>query len=580
MAYSFYKYNIQEINREFVRSDGYSTPTTIQITLYNSQGVEITQFNLANPDLSNVYDAIGRGEDINLDFCYIKNFSSTACKRFLDIPKTELLEVKSFSAQNAFFESPLSVDLSLVKFAGKVIIDDSYLIAQTVDFKGVNHVSDDFFITNSYIKTQKFNFTQFIDHGNEFSFKNSAFDTGVKDFQDSDFNSNEVVFTNTDFGDGDVSFINAKFNNSDVNFKVASFGVGKVDFHFASFGSGRVVFERANFGSGRVDFRTVVFGSGKASFNRSSFVDGEINFEGVEVHSGKVTFKRAAFGSASLFFELYQGNGSDLIFERSVFNSAVSFRGALTNNLVLEECQFNFMVNLHVEKADVIDLSGCTFRDIVEFYTHAQKPKVNILNMAGVRLLGYFYINWDENNLKQLIYNQQNTSVFDKAEQFRVLKENFNSLGKYNEEDKAYVEFKRCELKSKVSKAKARGFFKSTMAQISAFFQRLLFDHMGLYATSPQRVILSILVIYTVYSLIYILTMLAGVGHIMPSATCAEGLSVVAKGFYFSVVTFFTIGYGDFAPVGISRVIAGTEGFVGVFLMSYFTVAFVRKILR
>jgi hypothetical protein len=32
--------------------------------------------------------------------------------------------------------------------------------------------------------------------------------------------------------------------------------------------------------------------------------------------------------------------------------------------------------------------------------------------------------------------------------------------------------------------------------------------------------------------------------------------------------------------LGYSRVLSGLLGFMGVFLMSYFTVAFVRKILR
>jgi hypothetical protein len=50
--------------------------------------------------------------------------------------------------------------------------------------------------------------------------------------------------------------------------------------------------------------------------------------------------------------------------------------------------------------------------------------------------------------------------------------------------------------------------------------------------------------------------------------------------FYYSAITFFTIGYGDYFADGYLKPIAAFEGFSGVFLMSYFTVAFVRKILR
>jgi hypothetical protein len=49
---------------------------------------------------------------------------------------------------------------------------------------------------------------------------------------------------------------------------------------------------------------------------------------------------------------------------------------------------------------------------------------------------------------------------------------------------------------------------------------------------------------------------------------------------YYSAITFFTIGYGDYFAEGYLKPFAAFEGFTGVFLMSYFTVAFVRKILR
>jgi len=49
---------------------------------------------------------------------------------------------------------------------------------------------------------------------------------------------------------------------------------------------------------------------------------------------------------------------------------------------------------------------------------------------------------------------------------------------------------------------------------------------------------------------------------------------------YYSAITFFTVGYGDYFALGWIKLFAVIEGFCGVFLMSYFTVAFVRKILR
>ncbi|MHB1158182.1 MAG: potassium channel family protein [Phycisphaerales bacterium] len=49
---------------------------------------------------------------------------------------------------------------------------------------------------------------------------------------------------------------------------------------------------------------------------------------------------------------------------------------------------------------------------------------------------------------------------------------------------------------------------------------------------------------------------------------------------YFSTITFTTIGYGDYAPLGWLRMFAGTEGLLGLILMSVFTVSFARKLIR
>ncbi len=57
-------------------------------------------------------------------------------------------------------------------------------------------------------------------------------------------------------------------------------------------------------------------------------------------------------------------------------------------------------------------------------------------------------------------------------------------------------------------------------------------------------------------------------------------MSLLGKAIYYSAITFLTIGYGDYYPLGASQWLAGIEGFIGLFLMSYFTVAFVRKVLR
>jgi len=82
------------------------------------------------------------------------------------------------------------------------------------------------------------------------------------------------------------------------------------------------------------------------------------------------------------------------------------------------------------------------------------------------------------------------------------------------------------------------------------------------------------------FGTLYYIDETSGLGKTVSSVGNPDHLSILSQSYYHSVITFFTIGYGDVYPQGLSRIISGFEGFIGVFMMSYFTVAFVRKVLR
>ena len=112
------------------------------------------------------------------------------------------------------------------------------------------------------------------------------------------------------------------------------------------------------------------------------------------------------------------------------------------------------------------------------------------------------------------------------------------------------------------------------------WFKLVVLDWAGLYATNPVRVMISMLVCYTFFSIVFMLLSLFTSADIVSALGDPDRLSLVAKSFYHSAITFLTIGYGDYYPSGIIRWVSSAVGFTGLFLMSYFTVAFVRKILR
>jgi hypothetical protein len=94
----------------------------------------------------------------------------------------------------------------------------------------------------------------------------------------------------------------------------------------------------------------------------------------------------------------------------------------------------------------------------------------------------------------------------------------------------------------------------------------------SLYGESPSRVALSAFFIIFMCSIIYWIN---GIN------TNSGVIYSFSSSFYFSVVTFTTLGYGDFSPLpGISRFIAATEAISGLLLTSLFLVTFVRKYSR
>ena len=113
--------------------------------------------------------------------------------------------------------------------------------------------------------------------------------------------------------------------------------------------------------------------------------------------------------------------------------------------------------------------------------------------------------------------------------------------------------------------------------------QKYVFDFVGRYATDPIRVPANMLISFSSFALIYYIVM-----EFFPKfgkVVCTIGADLdrsheIGNCFYYSGITFFTIGYGDYFAFGYLKPVAVFEGFSGVFLMSYFTVAFVRKILR
>jgi hypothetical protein len=580
MKTGYKDYHVDIKNVKYIADDGRTCPRTAIVNFYDNEGKVVDNELFGAIETKAIYELIKEGKEIILDNFYVSDFSLSDFRRHNNFEKKAVVQIKSFSARNAFFESKICNDFSHGSFSvGEVSFDGTHFGKGKVSFTGCQFAKGNVILSNTYVRDGNIEFAGSTFEEGDFLFKNAVINDGIKDFQDIQFGKGEVSFANTEFNSGELLFINTRFDSGRFNFKVTRITGGKVDFHYSVFGDCEIMFERTEFGNSRVDFRTVDFGSGRINFNRSVFGNGDVDFEGASCRANKIQFKKAEMGVGRKNFNLIEMDDTEISFERTNFgNGDVSFYESKFKILSLKSCHLNQYFDLRLSKAALLDISDTIVRDIVDLEPYDFPVDIKILDMSGMRLIGKLYIDWEQNKCKKIIADQEGTTLQQKAEQFRILKENFNSTGKYSDEDDAYVLFKRCEAKSWLTKQQERGGIKKILAYIPHAFKWLVFDAMGLYATNPARVLISMAAGYIIFSIVYILMILFTNADIVSSTS--DNLSIVARSFYHSAITFFTIGYGDHYPFGAARVVSSIEGFMGVFLMAYFTVAFVRKVLR
>ncbi len=416
------------------------------------------------------------------------------------------------------------------------------------------------------------------------NFRSTVFGNGKKDFRRCSFGTGKKNFANADFGDGTVEFVSTDFGKGKVIFKLARFGFGTKDFHYSHFGDGDIQFDKTVFGEGMVDFRAVDFDNCRIIFNHIEISSGDLVFEASQMKSGFLNLKNSLLGRGECNFKNIVYENADIIVENVDFGlGTISFYLARVQNLIFKSSQINNYFDLRVSYCEYVDLSDTVIKDIVDMQMHSSRMEIKHLDLRGVRLLGRIYADWEGLKLKQLIL-QQDSTWNEKAEQFRMLKENFHNLGRYEEEDLAYVEFKRAEALTILERRKKGDWYSRLIAYPVHWSKVLVMDKMGHYATNPIRVLTSMLIVYLVFTLAYLILETVSPEPQIVSSLFPPGdpqiLGKVARAFYHSAITFLTIGYGDYYPNGISRWISAVEGFIGLFMMSYFTVAFVRKILR
>ncbi|MCP5209081.1 MAG: pentapeptide repeat-containing protein [Hahellaceae bacterium] len=103
------------------------------------------------------------------------------------------------------------------------------------------------------------------------------------------------------------------------------------------------------------------------------------------------------------------------------------------------------------------------------------------------------------------------------------------------------------------------------------------------YGEQPFRVIVFSMLAICLFATIYFFSGITESGELIryyPHFSFYDNFINFLRCSYFSVVTFTTLGYGDLAPTGITRLFAASEAFIGSFTLALFVVVFVKKMTR
>lgn len=516
---------------------------------------KISEHYLGLLELEEIYRKIDKGVPIDYERVYVKNFSMTEYRRSRVIGVEDYVPIPSFTFRDSLFDCESVDDFARCEFKEGVQFNRCAFTHGTLDFR-------------------------YCRFGGELTdFSDCRYQSHQTIFQYAHFESKETRFDNSSFDGRLLSFINAVFKSERVSFKRCNFNQSKVKFHFAEFGEGTKSFEKIRFDGPVLDFRRVYFGKGKIDFRRSLMGSGHVTFEESEIKEGKITFRLSRFEGGDISFRRMQFGPGEANFDHIDFGCrSISFENASGDIISICNSNVRSSLDLRVKMANTINLSFSHLHSITDL-SFMKKDGLQKLLLKEVRNLGKIIIDWNKNNVQTLV-ESQDTTLQEKADQFNVLKDNFSKNGQYRDEDWAYVYFKRYEHQSNRKKYLEQ--YKSFAPFVRLLYacRKLIFDHMGLFATSPNRVLLSMVVTIVLFALGYIALFAAGAGEIINSVDASDQLDIFDKSLYHSAITFFTIGYGDYYPTSFSRALSAVEGWVGVFMMSYFTVAFVRKILR
>jgi len=343
-----------------------------------------------------------------------------------------------------------------------------------------------------------------------------------------DDSNNSIVI---EFGGSSADFMDAKFSGGDANFWRTEFSGGDAEFGGAEFSGGDAEFGGAEFSGGSAEFGWAKFNGGVANFAGAEFSGGSAIFYGAEFSGGEAAFDLVKFngGLANFIGAVFSGGSAE--FWRSEFSEDVDFEDSIfeRTNLTMEDAR-----NIRI-----LRLSNSTFE-----------------NCSTISLKGTdydrLYVRWDLIE-DALVYN---------GEVYLALVKNFKAIEYFEDADDCYYQYR-------LERQSMRSF-----REVAKYTDILGWVTCG-YGVRPGYTLLLGLFVVFVSAVYY-----WRADAIRRLKGDEDESAKFSDAFYFSMMTFTTVGYGDWYPLDRHRNVVMIEGIVGWLTLSLFLVTLANVIIR
>jgi len=340
-------------------------------------------------------------------------------------------------------------------------------------------------------------------------------------------------------------------------------------------------------------FESVYFSSATTQFYYDKNIEKRID---------NIIFKNCIFNSKKTTFS--NGKYNLISFYESIFDTYLHFSPDHVKYVDFDKSINNkvFKFNYNFDSLDIIDFTD--FINQGDFIIYGKDYILNTINRENLynkiinfenhrKLLGIY------DDIYEVINNKCNITKYSEEEKKKYTRVNaliageiLNENKMYDIEDYFYSKYHKLEYEEDIVgkiEIRSEAFLKS----IFRFFEKRnllkkLENHVyniSNYGDSYSKIILHMLLfIAKITLLIFLITNYIDSEFLLNNTDkiiANKDIYYFFKIFYFTVITFFTVGYGELTPSGIClQILVGLTAFAGIFFSAYLIAVFTRKMMR